>query len=82
MRNLSLSNARQLLENEGFTNISVLEQETSDHTPGSVISQSPTSGSSTYSLDTRVTLVVAKSPAAVTDANDPDAQNQYDNGNE
>lgn len=82
VRNLSLSNARQLLENEGFTNISVLEQETSDHTPGSVISQSPTSGSSTYSLDTRVTLVVAKSPAAVTDANDPDAQNQYDNGNE
>ena len=61
VRNLSLSNARQILDNEGFTNISVLEQETDSYTPGTIISQSP-SDDATYPLDSRITLVVAKAP--------------------
>ena len=61
VRNLSLSNARQILDNEGFTNISVLEQETDSYTPGTIISQSP-SDNATYPLDSRITLVVAKAP--------------------
>ena len=79
---LSLSNARQLLENEGFTNISVLEQETEDYSPGSVISQSPTNGSTAYSLDTRVTLVVAKAPVVVEPDDEDPVETPNEDGNE
>lgn len=62
---LSLENARSLLDNEGFTNITVLEQETDDYTPGTVISQSPSDITATYELDRAITLVVARKSSAV-----------------
>ncbi|MBR1812017.1 MAG: Stk1 family PASTA domain-containing Ser/Thr kinase [Clostridia bacterium] len=69
---LSLSNARQLLEGEGFTNIKVLEQETDGYTPGMVISQSPSHSATTYSLDREITLIVARSVSADPWQNEPD----------
>ena len=61
MKGLSLSNARKLLEKEGFKNISVIEKETDEYTPGSVISQSPEHSSAGIAADSEITLVVAKS---------------------
>ncbi|MBR5427325.1 MAG: Stk1 family PASTA domain-containing Ser/Thr kinase [Clostridia bacterium] len=61
LKGVSLSNARKILEKEGFKNISVLEQETDLYTPGSIISQTPEHSSEVVTLDTEITLVVAKS---------------------
>ena len=61
VKGLSLSNARKLLEKEGFKNISVIEKETDEYTPGSVISQSPEHSSAGIAADSEITLVVAKS---------------------
>ncbi|MBQ6019274.1 MAG: Stk1 family PASTA domain-containing Ser/Thr kinase [Clostridia bacterium] len=65
VKGLSLSNARKMLEKEGFKNISVIEKETDDYTPGSVISQTPEHSSEPVSPDTEITLVVAKSKQVV-----------------
>lgn len=62
---MSLSNARKLLEKKGFTNIVVIEQETDEYTPGSVISQTPSDSSGGYDADQEITLVVAKSKQIV-----------------
>lgn len=69
---LSLNNAKQILTNSGFTNIMVLEQETSNYNPGIVISQSPSDENSAYDLNTQITLVVAKAVPAQPTADAPE----------
>ncbi len=44
----------------------MIEKETDEYTPGSVISQSPEASSSGVSADTEITLVVAKARQIVT----------------
>ena len=64
VRGLSLNNARKMLENEGFKNIKVLEEETDSYPPGAVISQTPAASSTEYELSRDITIVVAKSTSA------------------
>lgn len=56
-----LNEARQILNDSGFTNIKIIEREVSNYEPGEVITQLPIyDGSTKLSPDSEITLIVAK----------------------